>query len=94
MTFELIDGEKLYIGNSTSSDIEGKRKVVLNSNLRKLPTLNNVLYVLDIRKNLISSSLLNRHGFCMVFELDELLYQNLVCMWKRDTNVMQFSSSM
>ena len=35
---------------------------------RKELTLTNVLYVLEIQKNLVSSSLLNSHGFQMVFE--------------------------
>ena len=35
-------------------------------------TLNNVLYVPEIRKNLVSGSLLNKHGFRMVFESDKV----------------------
>ena len=35
--------------------------------------LKNVLYVLEIRKNLVSSSLLNSHGFQMVFESDKFV---------------------
>ena len=31
-------------------------------------TLTNVMYVLEIRKNLVSGSLLNNHGFRLVFE--------------------------
>ena len=36
-------------------------------------TLNNVLYVSKIRKNLVSGSLLNKHGFRMVFESDKVI---------------------
>ena len=36
-------------------------------------TLNNVLYVPEIRKNLVSGSLLSKHGFRMVFELDKVV---------------------
>ena len=32
-----------------------------------------MLYVLEIRKNLVSSSLLNKHGFKMVFEADKVV---------------------
>ena len=37
-------------------------------------TLTNVLYVPKIYKNLISSSLLNNHGFHMVFETDKFVF--------------------
>ena len=40
---------------------------------RKELTLTNVLYVLEIRKNLVSGSLLNSHGFWMVFESDKFV---------------------
>ncbi|GAB2286946.1 hypothetical protein Dimus_039799 [Dionaea muscipula] len=36
-------------------------------------TLNNVLYVPEIRKNLISWSLLSKHGFKLVFEADKVV---------------------
>ena len=36
-------------------------------------TLTNVLYVPKIGKNLVSGSLLNSHGFKMVFELDKFV---------------------
>ncbi|KAH9671079.1 hypothetical protein KPL70_017207 [Citrus sinensis] len=46
-SFEAVsNGEKLFMGNSATSEIE------------------------EIRKNLVSGSLLNKHGFRMVFELD------------------------
>ena len=40
---------------------------------RKQLTLNNVLYVSKIRKNLVSGLLLNKHGFHMVFESDKII---------------------
>lgn len=36
-------------------------------------TLNNVLYVLDIRTNLVSGSLLSKNGFRLVFESDKFV---------------------
>ena len=36
-------------------------------------TLTNVLYVLEIRKNLVSGSLLNSHGFWLVFESNKFV---------------------
>ena len=40
---------------------------------KKELTLNNVLYVLEIRKNLVSGLLLSKHGFRMVFESDKVV---------------------
>ena len=36
-------------------------------------TLTNVLYVLKIRKNLVSSSFMNNHGFKLVFESNKFV---------------------
>ena len=59
--------------NSASSTVEGQGKVLLKMTSGKQLTLNNVLYVPKIRKNLVSQSLLNKHGFCMVFESDKII---------------------
>ena len=67
------NGEKIYMGNSATSEIEGQGKVILKMTSGKELTLNNVLYVPEIRKNLVSGSLLNKHGFRMVFESDKVV---------------------
>ena len=68
-TFEPVKtGKKVFMGNSATSNINGKGKVVLKMTLGKELTLTNVLYVPEIRKNLVSSSLLNSHGFRLVFQ--------------------------
>ena len=73
-TFEPIEtGEKVFLGNSTTLEIEGQRKVILKMTSKKELTLTNVLYVLEISKNLVSGSLLNSHGFQLVFELDKFV---------------------
>ena len=72
-TFEKIEGEKMFMGNSASSAIEGQGKVLLKMTSGKTLTLNDVLYVPEIRKNLVSGSLLNKHGFRMVFESDKVI---------------------
>ncbi|PON33281.1 hypothetical protein PanWU01x14_354220 [Parasponia andersonii] len=61
------------MGNSATSEIQRLGKVVLKMTPRKELTLNNVIYVPDIRKNLVSSSLLNKYGFHMVFETDKFV---------------------
>ena len=71
-SFELVNsGEKLFMVNSAMSKIQGQGKVILKMTSRKNLTLNNVLYVPEIHENLISGSLLNKHGFRMVFEIDK-----------------------
>ncbi|XP_071913959.1 uncharacterized protein [Coffea arabica] len=72
-TFEKVEGEKMFMGNSASSAIEGQGKVLLKMTSGKTLTLNDVLYVPEIRKNLVSGSLLNKHGFRMVFESDKVI---------------------
>ena len=46
---------------------------MLKITCRKELTLTNVLYVPKIRKNMVSGSLLNSHGFWMVFESDKFV---------------------
>ncbi|XP_028124396.1 uncharacterized protein LOC114321429 [Camellia sinensis] len=64
---------ELFMRNSTTSTVEGKGKVVLKMTLEKELTLNTVLFVLDICKNLVFGSLLSKHGFLMVFESDKVV---------------------
>ncbi|XP_028053846.1 uncharacterized protein LOC114258157 [Camellia sinensis] len=69
----LKECEKLFMGNSTTSTVEGKGNVVLKITSGKELTLNDVLYVSDIRKKLVSRSLLSKHGFPIVFESDKVV---------------------
>ncbi|KAL5570239.1 hypothetical protein UlMin_026814 [Ulmus minor] len=59
-SFEPKNGEKLFMGNSATSEIEGQGKIVLKMTSGKELTLNNVLYVPEIRKNLVSGLLLSK----------------------------------
>lgn len=61
------------MGNSATSDVMGQGKLILEMTLGKEQKLNKVLYVLNINKNLVSGSLLDKHGFHMVFETDKAL---------------------
>ena len=61
------NGEKIFLGNSSTSKIEGNGKVVLKMTMGKYLTLKDVLHVQDIQKNLISSSLLSKNDFKLVF---------------------------
>ncbi|XP_021979236.1 uncharacterized protein LOC110875347 [Helianthus annuus] len=70
-TFKALSGEeKLYTGNAATADIMGEGTVILKWTSGKELTLSNVLYVPDLRKNLVSGWLLNKFGFHLVFESD------------------------
>ena len=73
-SYETIDnGEQLFMGNSSSSKVEGQGKVVLKMTSGKELTLNDVLHVPEIRKNLVSRSLLSKKGFKLVFVSDNFI---------------------
>ena len=56
-------GEKLYMSNSVTSEIKGQRTVFLKMTSGKEIKLHNVLYVPNIRKNLVSRTLLSMHDY-------------------------------
>ena len=57
------DGEHVYMGNAATAGVMGKGKVLLKFTSGKSLCLNNVLYVPSLRRNLVSSSLLDVAGF-------------------------------
>nr|GEU80162.1 Pol polyprotein [Tanacetum cinerariifolium] len=65
---EINNGENIFMGNSITTNIKGKGDVILKWTSEKDLKLKNVLYVLGIRRNLVSGWLLNKHGFCFVFQ--------------------------
>jgi hypothetical protein len=55
-------------------DVLDIRKIILKMTCEKLLTLNNVFYVFDIIKNLVSSSLWRKkNSFKIVFESDKFI---------------------
>ena len=73
-SYEAInDGEQLFMGNSSTFKVEGKGKVILKMTSGKELTLNDVLHVPEIQKNLVSRSLLSEKGFRLVFEYDKFV---------------------
>ncbi|VFQ77714.1 unnamed protein product [Cuscuta campestris] len=71
--FKENSGDKVWMCNFAQSEVQGVGKVKMKMTSGKKLTLNDVLYVRDIRKNLVQGSLLNKHGFRMVFESDKLI---------------------
>ena len=73
-SYQTIDnGEQLFMSNSSSSKVEGQGKVVLKMTSGKELTLNDVLHVPEIRKNLVSGSMLSKKGFKLVFVSDNFI---------------------
>ncbi|XP_077248607.1 uncharacterized protein LOC143888156 [Tasmannia lanceolata] len=67
------DGNVLYMGNSSTAEVKGKGKVELEFTSGKILTLTDVYHVPDVRKNLVSGSLLNENGFKLVFESNKFI---------------------
>lgn len=63
----------LFMGNFSTSKVVGKGTVKLKFTSGKVITLKNVLHMPYIHKNLVSRSLLSKHGFKMVFESEKLI---------------------
>ena len=73
-TYEPVDdGTVLYIGNSSIATIKGKGTMDLEFTFGKIVSLTNVFHVPEVRKNLVSGSFLNKHGFKLVFESDKFI---------------------
>ena len=63
--------EDLFMGNTVTTRIAGTEKVMLKMTSCKVLTLNNVLHVPTIRKNLLSAALLVKNGFKCVLVSDK-----------------------
>ena len=75
--------KKIFMGNSSTSMVEGNGKVVLKMTTGKYLTLKDVLHVLDIQKNLVFDSLLSKNGFKLDFEFDKCsLFKNGIYVGK------------
>src|SRR5436853_4896574 len=72
-TFETADSDEVQTGNGSRASVGGKGTVELNFTSGKKLTLLNVLFVPDIRKNLISVDLLDRRGFKISVESGKVI---------------------
>ena len=61
------------MGNSIIAHVLGIGNVGLKFTSGSILTLTNVFYVPEVRKNLVSSGLLNKFGFKLVFEADKFV---------------------
>ncbi|XP_071728713.1 uncharacterized protein [Rutidosis leptorrhynchoides] len=72
-TYESVtDGSILHMGNESTTSIHGRDRVDLSFSSGKIVSLFNVLHVPQIRKNLVSSSMLNNCGYKQVIESDNI----------------------
>ena len=65
--------EQVFIGDSRSSLVIGKGKVLLKLTFRKVLALNDVLHLSGIHWNLVSVSLLGKAGDKIMFELEKIM---------------------
>nr|GEV00523.1 zinc finger, CCHC-type [Tanacetum cinerariifolium] len=73
-TYELLnDGSILQIGNESTSLVHGRSYVDLRFSFGKFVSFLNVLHVHNIRKNLVSSSILNNCGYKQVIESNKFV---------------------
>ncbi|XP_019258221.1 PREDICTED: uncharacterized protein LOC109236486 [Nicotiana attenuata] len=64
--------ETVFMANSATAKIEGTGKIALKMTSGKIVTLNDVLHVPEMRKNLFSTSLLVKNGFKCIFVSDKV----------------------
>ena len=67
------DGLVVYIENGDPALIKEIGEVDLKFTSGHVVTLTNVLYVPNVRRNLVSGSLLNKFGFRLVFKRDKFI---------------------
>jgi hypothetical protein len=67
------DGQKVLMRNSNAIKVRAKGSVELNFTSRNKLLLDNVLHILDIRKNLVFVNLLCKKGFTVVLESDKII---------------------
>ncbi|GJV50765.1 zinc finger, CCHC-type containing protein [Tanacetum coccineum] len=73
-TYEsLNDGSILHMGNESTALVHGRGCVDLKFSSGKIILLFNILHVPNIRKNLVSSSVLNNCGYKQVIESNEFV---------------------
>nr|GEV32420.1 zinc finger, CCHC-type [Tanacetum cinerariifolium] len=73
-TYEsLNDGSILHMGNESTALVHGRGCVDLEFSSRNIVSLFNVLHVPNIRKNLVSSSVLNNYGYKQVIKSNKFV---------------------
>lgn len=71
--YEKVENREVLMGNNQAVKVHGQGSVEINFTSGKKLTLLNVLHVPDVRKNLVSASLLCKKGFKVILESDKLV---------------------
>nr|GEX04048.1 reverse transcriptase domain-containing protein [Tanacetum cinerariifolium] len=80
-TYESVNnGSILHMGNESTALVHGRGCVDLRFSSEKVVSLLNVLHVHNIRKNLVSSSVLNNCGYKQVIESNNFVLSKLAFM--------------
>ena len=61
------------MGNSTTAEVMDKGNFLLKLTSEKILSLNKILCVPSLRRNLVSRALLNKIGLKLVFEADKII---------------------
>lgn len=81
-THKEMDGEHLYMKNSTSKVLD-IGKDLLKMTYKKKLALNYMLHIAHIRMNLMFGSLLSKNGSKLIFKSDKfILFKNKACIWE------------
>jgi len=67
------DSEQVLMGNHVAADVAGKGSIEINFTSGQKLTLLNVYHVPDMKKNLMSATLLSKKGFKIVIESDHVI---------------------
>uniref|UniRef100_A0A2N9HZD6 Integrase catalytic domain-containing protein n=1 Tax=Fagus sylvatica TaxID=28930 RepID=A0A2N9HZD6_FAGSY len=70
---EVNDGENVFLSDARTAKVASKGKVILKLTSGKTLALNTILHVPNMRRNLVSGSLLNKAGLKLVFDSNKLI---------------------
>ena len=70
---EVADRQCVYMGNSFTAAVKGKGNILLKFTSGKMLSLRNVLFVPSLRRNLVSSTLLDVAGLKIVQEAGKVV---------------------
>ncbi|GJR71192.1 hypothetical protein Tco_0083557 [Tanacetum coccineum] len=94
-TYESMnDGSILYIGNELTALVHGRGCVDLRFSSGKIVSLLSVLHVYSIRKNLVSSSVLNNYGYKQDEALDKYKVFKTEVELKQGALIKRFRTNM
>jgi len=89
---DVVDGECVYMGNSTTTRVMSKGNLFLKFNSDKLLSFSNILYVPSIHRNIVFGTLLTKAGLKADVGDDKVVISyNGVCLRKGYLNGSLFA---